>query len=113
MALTKARRKLAELQTHLRRRREGQLKQGHAPTPESVHKHIEQILSGQFLKSLIHCEVTPGKVPTLSYRTNTAALGRLLRTHLGKTILFTDNSGSSSRTSTASTSRAIRRRTCS
>ena len=92
-SLTKARRKLDELQANLRRRREGQLKRGHAPTTESVRKHIEQILSGQFLKSLIHCEVTPGKVPTLSYRTNTAALGRLLRTHLGKTILFTDNAG--------------------
>ncbi len=92
-SLTKARRKLDELQTHLRRRREGQLKQGRAPRTESVRKHVEQILSGQFLKSLIHCEVTPGQVPTLSYRTNTAALGRLLRTHLGKTILFTDNAG--------------------
>ena len=79
-SLTKARRKLDELQANLRRRREGQLKRGHAPTTESVRKHIEQILSGQFLKSLIHCEVTPGKVPTLSYRTNTAALARAGRT---------------------------------
>src|SRR6266404_232814 len=92
-SLTKARRKLDELQANLRRRREGQLKHGKAPTTESVRKHVEQILSGQFLKSLIHCEVTPGQVPTLSYRTDTAALGRLLRTHLGKTILFTDNVG--------------------
>ncbi len=92
-SLTKARRKLDELQANLRRRREGQLKQGKAPTTESVRKHVEQILSGQFLKSLIHCEVTPGQVPTLSYRTDTAALGRLMRTHLGKTILFTDNAG--------------------
>jgi len=48
-------------------------------------------LSGQFLKSLIHFEVAQSKVPTLSYRTDTAALARLMRTHLGKTILFTDN----------------------
>jgi transposase len=89
--LTKARRKLAELQASLRRRREGRLKQGQPPTAESVRKHVEQILSGQFLKALIHFEVTPGKVPILSYRTNTAALARLMRTHLGKTILFTDN----------------------
>ena len=27
----------------------------------------------------------------MSYRTDTAALGRLMRTQLGKTILFTDN----------------------
>jgi transposase len=90
-SLTKARRKLDELQANLRRRREGRLKQGQAPTAQSVHKHVEQILSGQFLKTLIHCEVTQDPGPSLSYRTDTAALGRLMRTHLGKTILFTDN----------------------
>jgi transposase len=90
-SLIKARRKLDELQASLRRRREGRLKQGRAPTTESVRQHVEQILSGQFLKSLIHCEVAKGSVPSLSYRTDTAALGRLMRTHLGKTILFTDN----------------------
>ena len=30
-------------------------------------------------------------MPTLSYRTDTAALSRLVSTQLGKTILFTDN----------------------
>src|SRR6266446_6388004 len=46
-SLTKARRKLDELQANLRRRREGQLKQGHTPTTESVRKHVEQILSAR------------------------------------------------------------------
>ena len=90
-SLTKARRKLEELQANLRRRREGRLKLGRAPTAASIRKQVEQILSGQFLKTLIHCEVAPGKIPALSYRTDTAALARLMRTHLGKTILFTDN----------------------
>jgi transposase len=90
-SLTKARRKLEELQDSLRRRREGRLKQGRAPTVQSVEKHVEQILSGQFLKSLLECKIAKGAVPSLSYRTNTAALARLTRTHLGKTILFTDN----------------------
>ena len=90
-SLTKARRKLEELQANLRRRRAGRLKLGRAPTAESIRKQVEQILSGQFLKTLIHCEVAPGKIPALSYRTDTAALARLMRTHLGKTILFTDN----------------------
>jgi len=90
-SLTKARRKLDELQTNLRRRQEGRLKQGRARTTESVRKLVEQALSGQFLKSLIHCQVTKGSLPSLSYRTDTAALARLVRTHLGKTILFTDN----------------------
>ena len=90
-SLVKARRKLDELQAHLRRRRQGRLKQGRAPTTQSVRKQVEQVLGGQFLKTLICCAVTPGRVPALTYRTNTAALGRLMRTHLGKTILFTDN----------------------
>lgn len=90
-SLTKARRKREELQANLRRRREGRLKLGRTPTAESIRKQVEQILSGQFLKTLIHCEVAQGKIPALSYRTDTAALARLMRTHLGKTILFTDN----------------------
>jgi transposase len=89
--LSKARRKLDDLQASLRRRREGQLKLGRAPTAESITKQIQQILSGQFLKTLIQYEVAPGIIPTLSYRTDTAALARLMRTHLGKTILFTNN----------------------
>jgi transposase len=90
-SLSKARRKLDELQASLRRRREGRLKGGHSPTIESVRKQAEQICSGQFLKTLIGWEVSPGPVPVLSYRTDTAALARLVRSHLGKTILFTDN----------------------
>jgi transposase len=90
-SLAKARRRLDELQTTLRRRQEGRLKLGRAPTGESVRGQVEQILSGPFLKKLIRCEVTAGKVPALTYHTDTAALGRLTRTQLGKTILFTDN----------------------
>jgi len=90
-SLAKARRRLDELQTTLRRRQEGRLKLGRAPTVESVRGQVEQILSGQFLKKLIRCEVSDGKVPALTYYTDTAALARLTRTQLGKTILFTDN----------------------
>jgi transposase len=90
-SLTKARHKLDELQARLRRRQQGHLKLGCAPTTDSVRKQVEQILSGQFLKTLIHAEVAPGAIPGLSYRTDTAALAHLMRTHLGKTILFTDN----------------------
>ena len=90
-SLSKARHKLDFLQANLRRRREGRLKTGHTPTAESVRKQAEQICSGQFLKTLIAWDVAQGKVPALTYRTDTAALARLVRTHLGKTILFTDN----------------------
>src|SRR6058998_384512 len=89
--LEKARGKLAALQNGLRRRQQGRVKGGRAPTADSVAKQVEQILSGQHLKQLIHCEVTGGAIPSLSYRSDTAALSRLVETQLGKTLLFTDN----------------------
>jgi transposase len=90
-SLQKARRKLDELQVSLRRRQQGKVKGGQAPTVLTVSRRVEQILSGQFLKSLLRCRVQPGPVPVLTYRTDTTAFSRLVRTHLGKTILFTDN----------------------
>jgi len=89
--LQKARRKLHDLQHSLQRRKTGQIKGGKKPTLQTVTRQVEQILSGQFLKKLFRCQVEAGPVPALSYRTDTAALGRLMRTQLGKTILFTDN----------------------
>jgi transposase len=90
-SLQKARRKLDELQASLRRRRRGKVKGGQSPTGQTVARRVDQILSGQFLKSLLHCQVQKGPVPSLTYRTDTTAFARLVRTHLGKTILFTDN----------------------
>lgn len=89
--LDKARRKLHVLQQSLRKRQQGRLKGGRPPRAESVRKQVDQILSGQFLKKLIRAEVTEGTVPTLNYRSDTAALSRLVATQLGKTLLFTDN----------------------
>mgnify|MGYP001591659639 CR=1 FL=1 len=90
-SLQKARRKLDELQAALRRRQQGQVKLGKPPTLQSVTRRVEEILSGQFLKSLLRCQIAEGPVPTLTYRTDTTAFSRLIHTHLGKTILFTDN----------------------
>ena len=90
-SLQKARRKFDELQAVLGRRRNGKVKGGKWPTVASVTRQVEQILSGQFLKSLLRYEIKPGSVPRLTCRTDTNALARLIKTHLGKTILFTDN----------------------
>ena len=89
--LHKARRKLHELQHSLRRRQAGKTRGGKKPTVQTVTRAVEQILGGQFLKKLLRCQVKPGAVPALSFRTDTGALARLTRTQLGKTILFTDN----------------------
>jgi transposase len=89
--LEKARTKLRLLQQNLKARQEGRINRGRTPTVESIGHQAEQILSAQFMKRLMEFEIAEGPVPTLSYRTNTQAFGELLRTELGKTILFTDN----------------------
>jgi transposase len=90
--LEKTRRKLETLQLGLKRREQGQVKGGKAPTAQSVARQVDAILCTQFMKTLIQCQIKGGTVPTLTYRTDTKALSRLMRTQLGKTILFSDNS---------------------
>lgn len=90
-SLNKARRKLRDLQQQLKRWREGKVK-GKAPSLEPVRKQVEAICSGQFMKQILKAEVgavRPGL--ELTYSTDQAALDRLCRVQLGKTILFTDN----------------------
>jgi len=89
--LNKARGKLREVQQQLRRWREGKVK-GKAPTLEGIQNQVRSICSAQHLKSILKTEVE--KVPRgleLTFSTNQAALDRLCRMQLGKTILFTDN----------------------
>jgi len=90
-ALDKARGKLRDLQTKLRRRREGRTRGGTAPTLASIRKQAQDALVGQHVKTVLQVEVTDSKVPALSFTTDQAALSRLIDKHLGKTILFTDN----------------------
>ena len=89
--LEKARTKLRRLQQNLKARQEGRMTRGRTPTVESIGNQADQILSAQFMKRLMEVEIAQGTVPRLSYGTNTQAFGELLRTELGKTILFTDN----------------------
>jgi transposase len=91
-SLNKARRKLRELQQQLRRWREGQVKGGKRPTLAGVQNQVRAICSAQHLKSVFKAEVKEvGGGLELSFGTDTAALDRLCRLQLGKTILFTDN----------------------
>ena len=90
-SLNKARRKLRDLQQQLRRWREGKVK-GKAPALDSVRKQIQAICAGQFVKLILKAEVCAvRKGLELTYSTDQAALDRLCRVQLGKTILFTDN----------------------
>jgi transposase len=90
-ALDKARNRLRELQTKLRRRREGRIRGGKAPTAASIKKQAQDALTGQHVKTVLEVTVEDGRLPSLSFQTNQAALSRLVEKQLGKTILFTDN----------------------
>jgi transposase len=108
--LNKARQKLGDLQSQLQRRRDGKVKGGKAPTPDSVKKQIHEICSAgarvesafQFVGKVLKTEVrqapkgnaksTPAPLE-LTFTTDQAALDELCRIQFGKTILFTDNDG--------------------
>jgi transposase len=90
-ALDKARNKLREIQTKLRRRREGRIRGGKAPTAASILKQAQDALAGQHVKTVLDVKVEAGQIPTLSFQTNQSVLSRLVEKQLGKTILFTDN----------------------
>ena len=90
-ALDKARNKLRGIQTKLRRRREGRIRGGKAPTAASIKKQAQDALAGQHVKTVLDVKVEAGQIPTLSFQTNQSALSRLVEKQLGKTILFTDN----------------------
>ena len=92
--LDKTRQRLAEIQPVLRRRHEGRVRGGKTPTVASVRQQVQQALARQWMKGLFRWEVGLEEgLPTLSYRTDAAALGRFVQLHLGKTILFTDHDG--------------------
>ena len=90
--LNKARRKLRDLQQQLRRWREGKVKGGKRPTLAGVENQIRSICSAQHLKAILKVEVKQVRRGLeLAFSTDHAALDRLCRVQLGKTILFTDN----------------------
>jgi transposase len=90
--LNKTRERLNAIQRVLRRRQQGKVKGGKKPTVASLKQQVRNALSRQFMKTLFRWEVTErAGAPTLTYRTDSTALARLVRTQLGKTILFTDN----------------------
>ena len=89
--LGKARRALRDLKTRLRRRAEGRVTGGRAPTRASVGRQVAKILSAQFLSQIVRVRVGDSHgTPTLSWQTDHHALAKLSRHRFGKTILFTD-----------------------
>ncbi len=87
----KRQRRLAQLQTQLRRWRSGKLR-GKGPTIKGTKKKVDGWLAARHMKDLFHVEISEEDgLPKLKYRFLKQAWQRLERTLLGKTILFTDN----------------------
>ena len=91
--LAKKRRALEELQAKVRRSQKPGAK-GKGYTPQSLAKHLRQIVSGQYMAQLLHVAVTgKGNQLQLTYRTDAVALARIEQQQLGKRILFSDHQG--------------------
>ncbi len=84
--------KLKNLAVNLSHWHSGKLKRGKKPTVSSLQNQIKEILKGQYMKQIIHTEITDKDgFPLLSYSVEHDALRQVFNQRLGKTILFTDN----------------------
>jgi len=90
--IAKRQRLLRNLQHQLRRRREGKVRGGRAPTVEGVSKKVQGWLKARHMKELFNIDISESQgLVLLKYRFETRAWELLQKTLLGKTILFTDN----------------------
>lgn len=89
--IAKRQQRLRQIQTNLRRRRQGKIRGGRPPTVEGTQKKVDALLKAQHMKRLFDVKVRDNDgLPELTYRFDSRAWEQLQRTQLGKTILFTD-----------------------
>jgi transposase len=89
--LAKRKKRFLELRGKLRASQKPKAK-GKGYTRENLEKHAKNLASGQYLKDLLMVEVREeeGRLD-LSFRQRPGVMDRLVRTILGKRIIFTDN----------------------
>lgn len=89
--LAKRKKRFLELRRKLRASQKPEAK-GKGYTRESLEKHAKNLSSGQYLKDVLRIDVREegGKL-TIFFRKRPWAMDRLIRTTLGKRIIFTDN----------------------
>ncbi len=90
--VTKAIKRLSELQGRLAGRAAGLIKGGKRPTLASVGQKCRSTLRRQYLKEVIQVTIEddPTGHPQLTYDINTNALNRIAEMHLGKMILISN-----------------------
>jgi len=90
--ITKCKAELDQLKKKLERWATGKTKKGRKPTLEAVQKRVQTILKREYMNEVIKTTIsTKNGFVGIKYRVSQQAIGRLSRTVLGKTILFTDN----------------------
>ena len=83
---------LRELTKKLQRWATGKIRKGKKPTLDGIKKKVKTILKREYMNEVIKTTVwTKDAFVQIKYRVDQEAIGRLSRTVLGKTILFTDN----------------------
>lgn len=65
-------------------------KTGRRPTKQHVRATVADILSGQFMKEIYNVESNFEGAPYIKYSVNHAALERITKSRLGRTLLFTN-----------------------
>jgi len=90
--IAKCKAELHEVQTKLKRWAMGKTRKGKKPTLDGTQKKVAKILKREYMNEIMKTTVScTGEFVKIQYHVDQAAIGRLSRTVLGKTILFTDN----------------------
>jgi len=90
--IAKCKTELQSLQIKLKRWETGKTRKGKKPTVEGTQNNVSKILQREYMKGIFKTSITSESgFVKLQYHVDQNAIGRLSRTVLGKTILFTDN----------------------
>jgi transposase len=90
--IAKCKAELQSLQTKLKRWETGKTRKGKKPTVGGTQNNVSKILQREYMKDIFKTRVSSENgFVKLQYHVDQNAIGRLSRTVLGKTILFTDN----------------------
>jgi len=90
--IRKCKAELRELTKKLQRWTTGKIRKGKKPTLDGIKKKVKTILKREYMNEVIKTTVwTKDAFVQIKYRVDQESIGRLNRTVLGKTILFTDN----------------------
>lgn len=90
--IAKCKAELQSLQIKLKRWETGKTRKGKKPTVEGTQNNVSKILQREYMKEILKTSISSESgFVKLQYHVDQNAIGRLSRTVLGKTILFTDN----------------------